>query len=137
MHKSEQPTAWKPWIRALIFAALLASLTGGAYLVFRRLMADRQSMMNYRLRPEITRRNETPKNGREVKTYSGKELEEARRKGQLPAGAATAAQAAQPNNPDAQIQRTLRTIDEINRINEMNRRMMEQQQRMQRQQQQK
>jgi hypothetical protein len=101
----------------------------------RKIKADRRAILEYRDRPQYQRR-ETPPSGTQSKTYTGEELEQARKSGKLPAGAAVASQAAQPNNSDAQIQRTLKTIEEINRINEMNRRMMEEQQRIQRQQQQ-
>lgn len=129
------PPPSRPWLRPVIALIALSLFALGSFLLIQKIRADRRALREYRDRP-LNERREAPPSGTQTKTYTGEELEQARKSGRLPAGAATASQAAQPGGPDAQIQRTLKTIEEINRINEMNRRMMEEQQRIQRQQQQ-
>ena len=119
--------------RILTVAMVLAvaGALGGGYVVFQKVLADRQAAMNYnapRARPP-----EQPGEGREVKTYTAEELEKLRKEGKMPRELQGHTPPANPTaQSDAAVQRTLRTLDEINRINEMNRRLMEQQQRNQR-----
>jgi len=63
------------------------------------------------------------------KVYTQKELEEARRRGDIPKTMAQPYIPPAQNPNDAAIQRTMRTIDEINRMNQMNQRLMDQQRR--------
>ena len=117
------------WKRTVLISSVLAGLTAGVYLFLRQFQSDRESAMNYQEKPVEQRpfaREERLPDGRTVTTYTAEDLEEARKKGQLPKGMDPASPAAAN---DAAIQRTLRTIDEINKVNEMNRRLQEQQQR--------
>ncbi len=114
-----------PILFVLVFAIILV----GFYFVFQKFLKDRERVASY-AGPQERR---VVSDGRSVRTYNAKELEEARKTGKLPKGmeSTSASQAAAAN--EAAVQRTLRTLEEINKINEMNRRLQEQQQRMQKQ----
>ncbi len=113
----------------LLGIVLLVGGSVGVYFLIKKYNRDVQSAMNFE--PRVERRIQTGSGPQTTtRTYTEKELEEARKTGKLPPGMS------QPYNPtnaagDAAVQRSMRTLEEINRINEMNRRMMEQQQRQQ------
>ncbi len=108
------------------------SVAAGGYFLFRKFERDRASAMNFREMPPPNLAERTTTDGRATKTYTQKDIEEARRKGQrLPGQPYTPPQSTTAN--DAAIQRQLQTLQEINRINELNQRLQDQQQRMQRQ----
>ena len=111
----------------VVFAVLGASFVTGGYWLVHKFLTDRDKILLSAFRPRVTA---TPKAGeRETKRYTQKELEEARKKGELPPGLRNPPYQPPVQSQDA-VQRSLRTVEEINRINEMNRRMMEQQQRI-------
>jgi len=119
-----------PAVKIGLIAVASALLLGAGYFGLRKFLADRQRMMafsSYRPRLETA-----PRNSREVRTYTQKELDEMRKKGTLPSNLKQpyVPPAATTAGQDA-VQRSLKTLDEINRINEMNRRLQEQQQRRQ------
>lgn len=121
----------KHFLTISLITVTFAGILAGGYFGYRRFLKDRERALSYR----PVERTVTTTNGprREARTYTEKELEEARKTGKLPKSVpqpATPNTAAQAN--DQAIQRTLRTLEEINRINEMNRRLQEQQQRQQR-----
>lgn len=107
----------------------LVVVIAGVYLGTWKFFQDREAMRGYKdpLERQVERRRqEQPVTT--TRTYTAKELEEARKTGKLPKNMQTAPgpnQAAIAN--EAAVQRTLRTLDEINRVNEMNRRLQEQQ----------
>lgn len=128
----EPKIGFKRALPFLIFAMVATGLTAGSYLLLDRFLRDRQAVLTrHSLPPRPVYDRPNVQNGRQVKTYSAKELEEARQKGRLPSGS-------QQNLPSQSnlaqqdaVQRSLRTLDEINRINQMNQRLLEQQQRIQ------
>ncbi len=106
----------------------LALIGTGVYFLIRKYNRDVRNAMNFE--PPVQRVISQTGPQTTTRTYTEKDLEEARKKGKLPPGAL-------PSNPataagDAAVQRSLRTLEEINRINETNRRLIEQQQRQQR-----
>jgi hypothetical protein len=119
----------KKLIFILIFTAVSSGVVWGGYLLLRRYLQDREAAMGYE---DHRMQALAPGQQRTTRTYSAKEPEEARKRGESPMGA----QAVQTNAMNDAVQRNLRTLDEINRINQMNQRLMEQNQRQQRQQQQ-
>ncbi len=118
------------WIVLAVGIASALTLTAG-YFLFAKFLDDRARAQGFN-RPMV-RSPQALHDGRQEKVYTAEEIEEARRKGQLPP-TATAPNIPQPNAAhNAAVQRSLRTLEEINRLNEMNRRLQEQQQRMQKQ----
>jgi hypothetical protein len=118
------------WIVLLVLSLSLGILLLLAQFVLKKFKIDKQSAMNFEKRPVETRIETTQP---VTRTYSQKDIEEARKRGQKLPGVYTP-----PTLPnaagDAAVQQSLRTLEEINRINEMNRRLNEQQQRQQQQQ---
>ncbi len=130
METENQPPKKKNIVFYLILLAGLSLLVGASYLLVKKILIDRRRALSYTPYSQAQHVTRTVNNGKETRTYTKEELEEARKKGQTPVGAK------QPYLPsaattaaDAAVQRSLRTLEEINRINEMNRRLQEQQQR--------
>jgi len=129
----DQPTSEKP--RLLRIGALALGATALlliAYGASRKFIHDRESAMNFQphqIHTQVERESGKPV----TRTYTQKEIEDARKQGKKLPGLTNLP----PNLPNQAgqdaVQRSLRTLDEINRINEMNRRLMEQQQRNQQQ----
>jgi hypothetical protein len=120
-------------ISYLLIAAVAGGMILGGYLVTKKFLRDRAMAMNYRRDWDgFQNRVNDFSTHREVKTYTQKDLEEARKNGKrLPTSHQPPTP---PTNPsDAAVQRSLRTLEEINRINELNQRLLDQQQRMNRQ----
>lgn len=129
-------THWKRILLFVFVAAILGLCTWGSYGVTKKFLMDRVRLSVTSLRGTAIKRQTLPtpnQPSRTERTYTQKELEEARKKGKLPP------EMRQPYMPPANtaandaVQRSLRTIEEINRINEMNQRLMDQQRRLQNQ----
>lgn len=134
MSQEQERKKLRVWPLVLTFV-LSGSVLVGAYFGVKNFLDDRQAILSHKPVPPrpILDRVET-RDGKQVKTYTAKELEELRKKGQLPPGVAQPYVPNQANMAnEAAVQRSLRTIEEINKINRMNQQLAEQQQRMQRQ----
>ena len=121
---------WRRIWPYLVLAGGLVLVLVTGYFLLARFLHDRETALGFdRMRPEFNRA------GKNQRTYTAKELEDAQKKGLLPKNQPFTQPYQPPNttNNDAAVQRSLRTIEEINRINEMNRRLQEEQQRMQKQ----
>ncbi|MCB4757317.1 MAG: hypothetical protein LHV69_09885 [Elusimicrobia bacterium] len=117
-------------LKLLLVPVIFSIVLTFAYFTMKKFLRDRQAVEGYGLMRRPFSQERPAAGQKEVRTYTQKELEEARRKGQLPGGVR------QPYLPpptttagEAAVQRSLRTLEEINKINEMNRRLQEQQRR--------
>ncbi len=119
------------WKKPLLISVVVAGFLGGVYLLSRQILDDRKVAMAFQEKPlELPAfgKEERLPDGRTIRTYTSKDLEEAKKRGKGSGLDATRPDPF-PTANDAAVQRSLRTIEEINRINEMNRRVAEQQQR--------
>lgn len=109
---------------------IICAVVAAVYVATRKFEHDRTSAMTSPSHTFQTR-EESSRPQTVTRTYTQKEIEDARKNGKkLPGLAPTNLPGGQA---DAAVQQSMRTLDEINRINEMNRRLIEQQQRQQQQ----
>lgn len=114
--------------RITVITLIMVTLTTAAYVLAKKFFHDRtQALLGNQ--PPITRKF-INNSGTTTRTYTQKEIDEARKKGTPPVDIK------QPYMPPTQtgdeaVQRSLKTIEEINKINEMNQRLIDQQRRLQ------
>lgn len=118
-------------VTILVIGLVTALAVFGSYKLAEKFLQDRESAMAYQERPVSLPPTQSRPAGRQVKTFTAEELEEARKKGQYPAGSQPFIPPGINPGHDAAVQRTMQTLQEINRINEMNQKLQEQQRRMQ------
>lgn len=116
------------WWMGILFGG--AAVLWGSYLLTAKFLKDRNRTLSYVPPAQMGRR--TPSSQGPVrKVYTQKELEAARKRGEMPRPMAQPYIPPAQNPNDAAIQRTMRTLEEINKVNEMNQKLMDQQRRMQ------